>query len=60
MSESEQQTRRTRIDTRLRALGWTVAPFQPGTDLSRLRQHALTELDTASGPADYALVVDVD
>ncbi len=58
MSESEQQTRRTRIDTRLRALGWTVVPFQPGTDLAHLRQHAITELDTASGPVDYAFVVD--
>ena len=56
--ESESRTRRERIDPGLRAAGWTVAPWSPGTDLSRCRHHALTEYPTANGPADYALVVD--
>ncbi len=54
----ESRTRRERIDPGLRAAGWTVAPWRPGTDLSHCRHHALTEYPTANGPADYALVVD--
>lgn len=58
MPESEQKTRRDRIDTRLRARGWTIVPFHAGIELAPLRHHAVTEFETANGPADYVLVVD--
>ncbi len=57
-SESERETRRKRIDTRLRALGWTIAPFQPNLDISEFPQHAITEFETRNGPADYVIVLD--
>ncbi len=56
--ESEWKTRRDRIDRRLREIGWSIVQFRPEIDISRLAAHAVTELETASGPADYALVVD--
>jgi type I restriction enzyme R subunit len=56
--EHEWQTRRDRIDRRLRELGWSITAFTPGMDTTRLPNHAVTELETASGPADYVLVVD--
>lgn len=56
--EMESQTRRNRIDTRLKALGWTILPFRPGLTLNSLRSTAITEYETANGPADYALVLD--
>ncbi len=53
--EPEWLTRKTRIDGKLRALGWQIVPhtpvFQPGT-ADRL---AVVEYPTANGPADYAL-----
>jgi len=58
VSESERETRRTRIDTRLRALGWTICPFRPDSAISRYAQHAVTEFETRNGPADYAFVLD--
>lgn len=55
--EPEWLTRKTRIDGKLRALGWQIVPhspaFQPGT-ADRL---AVAEYPTANGPADYALFV---
>src|SRR5712692_8607708 len=56
--ESEWQTRKKRIDTRLAALGWKIAPFNPARSLTTFRQHAITEYETANGPADYALCHD--
>lgn len=56
--EPEWKTRRDRIDKRLKEQGWTIVPFQQGMNLSRLGAHAVTEFETASGPADYALVLD--
>lgn len=55
MTESEWQTRKRRIDTRLRALGWKITPHKPGMDTSKLDAVALEEYPTANGPADYAL-----
>lgn len=55
--ELESQTRKERIDTRLRALGWNLSPFRVGLDLARIAQGAITEFETASGNADYALVL---
>ncbi len=57
MIENEWLTRKKRIDAKLRSAGWTIAPYREGMDLSVLGQHAIEELPTESGPADYALVV---
>jgi type I restriction enzyme R subunit len=54
----ERQTRRQRIDPRLRAAGWDVAPFNRPTELSSYRNTAIEELETDAGPADYALCSD--
>lgn len=56
--EMEWQTRRDRIDTRLKALGWHVLPFRPCLPLNTLGPTAITEYETSNGPADYALVLD--
>lgn len=47
MSESEQQTRRTRIDTRLRARGWEIMPYRTGLRIGDLSKHAIAELRAA-------------
>lgn len=53
--ESEWQTRKQRIDKRLRALGWTILPHKPGMDLAGTPAAAIEEYPTDNGPADYAL-----
>ena len=55
--ESEKVTRKKRIDKFLQASGWTIIPYKNGMDLTTLTNHAIEELETANGPADYALVV---
>jgi type I restriction enzyme R subunit len=55
-SESERQTRRTRVDPLLKAQGWTVAAFDEDRQIDAYGFHALTEFSTAHGPADYALI----
>src|SRR5687767_14986493 len=55
--ESEWQTRKTRIDARLKSSGWKVVPFNPSKSLSAYAHHAIEEYPTDNGPADYALVV---
>src|SRR6266571_1443330 len=59
MTESEWQTRKQRIDARLRSVNppWQIVPWREGLDCSRLTCHAVTEFPTANGPADYALFV---
>ena len=59
MSESEWQTRKKRIDSRLRSLNppWTIVEYRETMDISTLGRHAVEEFPTESGPADYALVV---
>lgn len=59
MDEKEWQTRRKRIDTRLRAMNppWEIVPWRDGLATSTLACHAVTEFPTANGPADYALFV---
>jgi len=59
MSELEWQTRKERIDTRLRAMqpAWKIVPFREGMDTGTLHGVAVTEYQTANGPADYALFV---
>jgi len=59
MNEAGWQTRKQRIDTRLRAIqpAWKIARYREGLDLSALDCHAVEELPTANGPADYGLFV---
>jgi type I restriction enzyme R subunit len=56
--ESERQTRRQRIDPKLRSQGWTIVPFDPKRPLSWYQTCAIEEYETDNGPADYALCVD--
>jgi type I restriction enzyme R subunit len=60
MHEAEWQTRKQRIDTKLRSLNppWQIIPWHAGLDTSKLAGHAVAEFPTANGPADYALFVD--
>src|SRR5690349_4520514 len=55
--ESEWQTRKQRIDDRLKRLGWTIVPVSRSLDLTVLDKTAVEELPTANGPADYGLFV---
>lgn len=56
--ESEKTTRKTRIDSKLKRLGWKVIPYYLGLDTSKLVSHAIEEYPTENGPADYALFVE--
>jgi len=51
--ESERQTRKTRIDPKLRASGWSVVPF--AGEQRRGPAVAIEEYETDLGPADYVL-----
>jgi type I restriction enzyme R subunit len=53
----EAETRKTRIDPRLRAAGWDVTPYLSGAPLSEYHLCAIEEYPTETGPADYALCV---
>ena len=55
--ESEWTTRKTRIDTRLTALGWKILPFGRFEGAEKCDRHAVAEYQTDNGPADYALFV---
>src|SRR5712664_1974031 len=59
MTESEWQTRKQRIDTRLRALqpSWKIVRYRDGLDFSTLSGVAVEELPTANGPTDYGLFI---
>lgn len=57
-TESEAQTRRTRIDPKLNQQGWRVAAFDATTTLAVLNGTAVAEYPTENGPADYALCLD--
>src|SRR5213593_853133 len=59
MTESEWQTRKQRIDARLRSMNpsWQIIRYRDGLDFAALDCHAVEELPTATGPADYALFV---
>ncbi|MDD2710448.1 MAG: hypothetical protein PHV34_20910 [Verrucomicrobiae bacterium] len=51
MPESEWQTRKQRIDQRLKSLSpaWKIVPFSENLDLFSLRFHAVTEFPTETG-----------
>src|SRR5262245_2696209 len=53
--ETEWQTRKRRVDTRLVEVGWPVVPCRDETPVSSYGTAAVTEFLTANGPADYAL-----
>ena len=57
--ESEYQTRKRRIDARLKAMTppWQIIRHQDGQDCARLHGVAVEEYPTENGPADYALFV---
>ena len=55
--ESERTTRKLRIDKQLVDAGWLITPYKEDIDITILSNHAIEEFPTASGPADYALVV---
>jgi type I restriction enzyme, R subunit len=57
--ESEWETRKKRIDARLRAASpaWQIVHYRDDLDLRGLACHAVEEFPTANGPADYALFV---
>jgi type I restriction enzyme R subunit len=58
-TELERQTRKRRIDPRLKAAGWQVVPFVQGKSLEDYgAEVAVEEFETANGPADYALCDD--
>lgn len=59
MNEPEWQTRKLRIDARLRSLSpaWEIVPWRAGLDVSRLERHIVTEIPTENGPADYGFFV---
>jgi len=55
---SERLTRKRLIDPKLKAAGWKIVPFLPGMSLNPHQNCAITEFETANGPADYALCAD--
>lgn len=56
--ESERQTRQRRIDPKLEACGWRIAPFNQAKPLSWYHETGIEEYPTSNGPADYGLCVD--
>ncbi|HAB17096.1 MAG TPA: restriction endonuclease subunit R, partial [Verrucomicrobiales bacterium] len=55
--ELEWQTRKNRIDQRLKSQGWRIVPWIAGLPSADFANAAVTEFPTANGPADYALFV---
>ena len=53
--ESEWLTRKKRIDGKLEEAGWQILRYRGGMNCSGLVRHAVEELPTANGPADYGL-----
>ncbi len=60
MKETEAETRKNRIDTRLVSplLNWKIIRYRKGLETSTLSGHAVIEYPTSTGPADYALFVE--
>ncbi len=55
--ELEWKTRKERIDKAL-LKHWNIINYSSSLDLSTLKNHAVREYPTATGPADYVLFVD--
>jgi type I restriction enzyme R subunit len=62
LDEKEWQTRKERIDTKLKSLSpsWQIISYKADMDLINLTCHAVTEYPTENGPADYALFIKED
>ncbi len=56
--ESERQTRKRRIDPKLKSSKWKVDPFNQNKPLSWYADTGIEEFSTKDGPADYGLCVD--
>ncbi|NOR78037.1 MAG: hypothetical protein GQ523_06385 [Methanophagales archaeon] len=54
--ETEQETRKRRIDHKLEAIGWKLIKYHESKHLSSYLSHAIEEYPTSNGPVDYALV----
>ncbi len=59
MYENEWLTRKKRIDFKLTSLSspWKIVQYRDGMDIKALGRHVVEELQTDSGPADYAFVL---
>ncbi len=57
-AETEWQTRKRRIDGQLRSAGWEVVSGTSSPPQESRVRHAVEEVPTESGPADYGLYVD--
>jgi type I restriction enzyme, R subunit len=54
--ELERETRKRRIDPRMKAAGWRIVPFVEGKSIAAYGPGAaVAEFQTTAGPADYAL-----
>ena len=54
--ETEQETRKKRVDRKLKAAGWEITKYDKLKPLSSYRSNAIEEYPTLTGPVDYALV----
>jgi len=54
--ETEQETRKRRIDRKLEAIDWKLIKYLETKPLSSYLSHAIEEYPTSNGPVDYALV----
>ena len=54
--ETEQETRKRRIDPKLEASGWKLIKYHESKHFSSYQSHAIEEYPTSNGPVDYALV----
>jgi Type I site-specific restriction-modification system, R (restriction) subunit and related helicases len=59
LTESEWQTRKLRIDKKLKGLSqrWQIVRYHEGLNTAELTCHAVEEYPTDNGPADYTLFV---
>src|SRR6266700_1460925 len=58
VAELERETRRQRVDPRLKTAGWPVAPKIRGRSTGDYGTAAVEEFETANGPADYGVCAD--
>lgn len=58
--ESERQTRKKRIDPKLKASGWSIVPYVSEAATVTLSNSAIEEYSTRLGPADYIFADDGD
>ena len=57
LGETEQETRKRRIDPKPEATGWKLIKDHESKPLSSYLSHAIVEYPTSNGPVDYALVI---